>query len=329
MGRPVSLALLASALALSSCGGGHDASGPSAPRTSIAASGTVLVPWADLPATHPSIPSTRVPARPDPALAAAARRCRADDLVLHGDGNGAAAGTMVENLTFSLARGHTPCAVSGRPRLVARTVEGVTVPGHASTWATYRHRVLLTASSRALVQLVWPSACYARSGRASATLTYAGRAWVVSMGALSATCHFGPPDRPLGSVGITDLVPPVRHRAHRVTAYSHVRVRGPGPVTAHIDRPVSFRVTLTFPRDLALDPCPDFRLGASDGSGGTFGLNCAAVPYRDDRGRPYLPAGRPVSFEMRLDPVDALQKYWWRIVAPGSPPYAAGVVVLR
>jgi hypothetical protein len=130
-------------------------------------------------------------------------------------------------------------------------------------------------------------------------------------------------------VGVTSFLPPHRRPAHRVTAYNPVRVHGPGEITARIDRAITFEVTLTSPGDLALDPCPDYRLGASPGEGGTFGLNCAAVPYRDDRGRPYLPAGRPVTFEMRLDPVEAMQKYWWTIIAPGSPPYAAGVITLR
>jgi len=325
------------AVVLAACGGADSSPHAAADRSTAVTTtttGTVPgspgpVPWADLPPTHPRIASTRVPPRPDPAIAAAARSCRSDDLVLKALGNGAAAGTTIKNLRFSLASGHSPCAVSGRPTLVGHTVEGTLLPGHASRFtSTYRQPVLLTPTARAFAQLVWPSVCFAPSGQASADVTYAGHTWVVPMGPLSHSCNYGP-ERPLRSVGVTAFTPPAPVPARRVTAYDRVRTRWPGDITAHIDRPVTFEITLTSPTDLPLDPCPDYRIGSAPGDGGTFGLNCAAVPYRDDRGRPYLPAGRPVTFEMRLDAVEALQKYSWSIVAPGSPPDAAGVITLR
>jgi hypothetical protein len=334
--RTTTLVLALGALALAACGGAdsspHAADGPStASAVATTNRGTTRpVPWADLPATHPHLPSTLVPRRPDPSPAEAARPCRAGDLVMRDLGNGAAAGTMVKNLRFSLAPGHRPCAVSRRPRATLRTVEGATVPGLASGFtSTYHRPVLLTPTAGALAQLVWPSACFATAGQASVTLTYAGRTWTVPMGSLSDRCDFGA-DRPLRSIGVTHFVPPERVRARRVTSYTRVRTRGPGEITARIDRPVTFVVTLTSPRDLVLDPCPDYRLSASIGSGGRSGLNCSAVPYRDAESRPYLPAGQPVSFEMRIDPGGSpLQKYFWTIVGPGRMPYAAGVLTLR
>jgi hypothetical protein len=323
------------ALVLAACGDAD--SSPHAATTSGASTTTTTtvggtpgpVPWAYLPPTHPHITSTRVPPHPDPAQALATRPCRARDLVLKAFGNGAAMGTTIKNLRFSLAAARQPCAVSGRPTLSARTVEGTTLPGHLSNFtSTYHQPVLLTRTARAFVQMVWPSVCFAPSGYASADVSYAGRTWVIPIGPLSRTCDYGP-DRPLDYVGITAFTPPVPVPARRVTAYNPVRVHGPGEITARIDQPLIFEVTLTSPADLPLDPCPDYRLGASPGDGGTFGLNCAAIPYRDDEGRPYLPAGRPVTFEMHLDPVEALQKYWWTIIAPGSPPYVAGVITLR
>jgi hypothetical protein len=244
-------------------------------------------------------------------------------------GDGAAAGTMVKNLRFSLTPGHRPCAVSRRPEATLHTVEGDIVPGLASRFtSTYHRPVLLTPTANALAQLVWPSACFATSGQASVTLTYAGRTWTLPMGSVSDSCHYGA-DRPLRSIGVTHFVPPERVPGRRVTAYSRVRARGPGEITARIDRAVTFAVTLTSPQDVVLDPCPDYRLSSSSGSGSRFGLNCPAVPYRDGEGRPYLPAGQPVSFEMRIDPVESLQKYFWTIVGPGRTPYVAGVVTLR
>jgi hypothetical protein len=74
---------------------------------------------------------------------------------------------------------------------------------------------------------------------------------------------------------------------------------------------------------------PDYRIGAVPGDGGRYALNCAAVHYRDDEGRPYLPAHRPVRFEMRFEPVESTAKFYWNIVAPGSPPYVASQVRVR
>ena len=335
MRRTTTLVLALGALVLAACGGADSSPHAAAARTVTPATSPAggvrlaAVPWGDLPPTHPDIPSTRVPPRPDPAIAQAARPCRGSDLALKPLGTGAAAGTTVKNLRFSLATGSRPCAVSGRPTATLRTVEGHTVPGAPSAFTSrYSRPVLLTHRASALAQLVWPSACFAISGQAATTLTYAGRMWTVPTGAVSDTCDFGA-DRPLQSIGITRFFPPHAVRARRVTAYTRVRTRGRGDVSARLDRPVTFAVTLTAPTDLPLDPCPDYRLGASPGGGGRFGLNCVAVPYRDGLGRPYLPAGRPVRFELHLDPVEALQKYWWELIAPGRAPYAAGVITLR
>ncbi|WP_151081767.1 DUF4232 domain-containing protein [Nocardioides cynanchi] len=265
MRRTTTLVLAVGALTLAACGGAD--SSPHAAATTVAP-----VPWADLPPTHPHLASTRLAPRPDPARAAAARPCRAADLDLRDLGNGAAMGTTVKALRFSLADGHRPCSVSGRPGATLRMVEGDTLPGVPSTFTSrYSEPVLLTHRADALAQLVWPSACLAPSGRAAVTLTYARRAWAVPMGSISDTCDFGA-DRPLHSIGITRFFPPHVVRGRRETAYA---------------------------------------------------------PYRDARGRPHLPAGRPVGFELRLAPVEALQRYWWEIVAPGREPHAAGVITLR
>jgi hypothetical protein len=38
---------------------------------------------------------------------------------------------------------------------------------------------------------------------------------------------------------------------------------------------------------------------------------------------------QPHTFEMRVDPVEAMQKYWWSIVARVRRPDAAGIITLR
>jgi hypothetical protein len=91
--------------------------------------------------------------------------CGGADSSPHAAASGTTAVTSVDT-------DHAPCAVSGRPDLVAHIVEGLAVSGHASRFtSTYHRPVLLTPTARALVQLVWPSVCFATSGRASASVT--------------------------------------------------------------------------------------------------------------------------------------------------------------
>jgi hypothetical protein len=324
--------LLLGSLALLAGCGTHAAVRTTAPSMgSGAPDATTLVPWQPLPPTRPTIPFRLTPPSPDPVRAEHARRCRGADLQLHWRGAGAAAGTMIENVVLDLAAGHPPCAVSGRPGLVARTVEGATLPGSLRMW-TVRSRapVLLTPRQHALVQLTWPSACYdLHGGGSSFTLGYAGAGWTSPVRHLSDVCHFEP-DRRLRSIGVSRFVPLHLRPAHRSTSYDGVHVRGPHRLVARPDQPIDFVVTLVARRDVVLDPCPDYRLGASPGPGKRYALNCAAVPWRDALGRPYLPARRPVRFAMHLGATDGtVQKFWWGIVAPGSPPYLGGIVTIR
>jgi hypothetical protein len=327
MVRPATI-LLGSLLLLSGCG--THATAPSATPSTNPSPNTV-VPWRALPATRPVIPSRLIPPRPDPALAEQARRCRGSDVVFRWKGAGAAAGTMVQNVDVDLAPGHAPCAVSGRPSAVAHTVEGTAIPGHLQMFTVRSHApVLLNRNRQALVQLTWPSACFSEhGGDASFTLGYGGRTWTQPVRDLSDTCHVGPPDRPLRTIGVSRFVPLHLRPARRASAYDGVRAQGPAQLVARADRPIDFVVTLVARRDVVLDPCPDYRLGVSPDRGQELALNCAAVPWRDTLGRPYLPAGRPVRFAMHVGATDGtVQKYWWGIVAPGSPPVLGGAVRL-
>jgi hypothetical protein len=242
---------------------------------------------------------------------------------------------MIQNVLVDLAATHPRCAVFGRPALVARTIEGTTLPGSLSMWTAHsRGPVLLTRRQHALVQLTWPSACASfrksdlgRTG--SFTLSYADRTWTHPVPDLSDTCHFGP-DRPLGSIGVSRFVPLHFHPARRVSAYNSVRLQARQQLIARGGRPIDFVVTLTARHDLELDPCPDYQLGASPGSDQKYALNCAAVPWLDARGEPYLPAGRPVRFAMHIGGIDSrVAKLWWGIVAPGAPPSYVAVVTTR
>src|SRR5262249_13960410 len=160
-----------------------------------------------------------------------------------------------------LAPGHSPCSVSGRPRLVARSVEGVTIPGRLWEWELhYRGPVLLSRHQEAEVQLTWPSACFDRHGssEASFTLTYAGQAWVHRLGLLSDRCHFGGPPRPLGTIGVSRFFPPDFRAPRRVSAYTGVRAHAPRHLRLHDGQPLDFVIRLVARHDVVLDPCPDY-----------------------------------------------------------------------
>jgi hypothetical protein len=324
------LILLGVAALLAGCGA-HPAPPSATPTDRRTPDRAAVVPWAALPPTRPSIPFRVVPARPDSAIAARARHCTAADLALHWPGPGGAAGTMIDNVEVDLAPGHPPCAVAGVPTLTAWTVEGATIPGRITASTVHaRGPVLLTPRRHALVQLSWPSACFSdHPGSSSLSLGYAGRTWTRAVPDLSDVCHFEP-DRRLQSVDVSRFVPAHVRPARRVSAYDDVRLHARRRLTARPGRPIDFVVTLVARRRVVLGPCPDYQLGASPGRGSRFALNCADVPWRDAAGTPYLPAGRPVRFAMHLAGLyGSEQKLWWRIVAPGSPPFLAGVVRIR
>jgi hypothetical protein len=113
---------------------------------------------------------------------------------------------------------------------------------------------------------------------------------------------------------------PVRwHEGTVATPYAALEVGGNLDLTAAPGETMRFTVTLTSPTDLPLDPCPDYRIVqvADDGPHEeAYALNCAAVPFRDDRGRPYLPAGTPVRFDMRttvVGPGGSTEKLSWTL----------------
>lgn len=108
-------------------------------------------------------------------------------------------------------------------------------------------------------------------------------------------------------------------------------------VAADLDREVragstiTFTVYLTAPEATPLDPCPDYQIAVGAEGGPRRSLNCAAVPYLDAAGVPYLPANEPVAFEMRLRVPDLRgeQKILWVVDGPQSLPGAHGVLTIR
>ena len=108
------------------------------------------------------------------------------------------------------------------------------------------------------------------------------------------------------------------------------RVSAVGAITGRA-RPgdvLVFDAVLESSTDLPLDPCPDYNIAFGRDSWKTWQLYCAAVPYRDGRGRPYLPAFTDVRFETRVTVPDepGTQKVLWTQDGPQQMPGFYGLV---
>lgn len=94
-----------------------------------------------------------------------------------------------------------------------------------------------------------------------------------------------------------------------------------------------FEVTLTSPTRVALSPCPDYEIrqqnSFDDFLTEHYALNCAAVPFKDDDGTPYLPAGRPVTFAMETFAPSFSAPLTWRLVTGGAPDVAEGRIAVK
>jgi hypothetical protein len=301
------------------------------------------VPWAALPPTHPHLPVTRRPASPDPRPAEHAPRCRIGQLSTRAR-IGGAGGTMYDNIHLRLAHGR-PCAVSGIPAVTVHTVDGATVPGTAENFGTsYRHPVLVTATTPALLQIAWPSACFDPHDDMTAPGT--GSLRIVLPGDdrtsftqrhlhVASRCRFEP-TRPLGSVGVGRFAPAHLRAARVHSAYAGVAARmRPTRLHGTPGRPVDFTVTLRSRREVVLEPCPDYTVtmvGLRMTRDEHWALNCALVPHRNADGPSFLPAGVPVTFAMRVTvpPVTA-QKFIWTLDLPGPDDYVGtfGTLTVR
>jgi hypothetical protein len=133
-----------------------------------------------------------------------------------------------------------------------------------------------------------------------------------------------PPSDRHGSPVVVGSFAPQRWRTARVVSpYAGVDAVLRRTARARPGHPLDFQVVLTARRDVVLDPCPDFTIEQYRGDGpgrsseDRYALNCAAVPTRDARGRPYLLAGKPVRFAMHVDllAADAV-KFLWTLDVP-------------
>ena len=287
--------------------GDHRALPPTAPSASASASlAAGVVPWQALPATDPSLPATTVPASPDPADAEGVRPCATGDLRARIGRTGAAMGTASREVVLTLV-GSDPCRLSGFPTVEALSDGNrLALPIREDEWFGTPWRdgdpVKVAPEHPAAFMVAWSvSHSCPVVDNDSLRITLPGIATPFTVpGFGTSTCE-------QGESGAAPLLPGSIHPAHvkpgRVASpYNGVRASGDLPTTAQPGAPVDFTVTLTSRHDLTLDPCPDYSI-ITNGSTQRYALNCAAVPHRDAQGRPYLPAGVPVTFAMRGAPL--------------------------
>lgn len=313
--------------------GGDDQPAPPAATspTPPSAEPAVVVPWEPLPATHPDIPGIESPTADE---VAAARACWITDLAVVGRSVEGAAGTTYLTVEVGLAlerRGDEPCRLSGYPDVTLLDGEEAIDVQVREDESVGSEPVLVTEDHPALVTIGWSpghfcpvvhnDVVHLRLGRIPQAAEPVPLA-VAGFG--RTTCNPGEEDNP-PVVGVLPAEPSY-YTGRARSPYEQVAVTGDvgdGQLTGD----VTFTVTLTSAVDMLLEPCPDYAafLGPR-GFGG--GLNCAAVPYRDDHDRPYLPADTPVAFEMRThgypgSPVAV--ELMWSLDVPGSPSFTADV----
>ena len=126
--------------------------------------------------------------------------------------------------------------------------------------------------------------------------------------------------------------PDVRHREHGrvVTPFDRVSATGAISGTFRPGDVVRFTAVLESSTRLVLDPCPDFNIAFGKHFWHTWQLNCAAVPFRDGAGRPFLPAFRNVRFamEVTVPPGHGEQKVLWTLDGPQQMPGFYGLVTV-
>ena len=137
-------------------------------------------------------------------------------------------------------------------------------------------------------------------------------------------------DLPAGHPHVRTTLAPqgTQKRGQVVTPFDQVSAVGAITGRAAPGDVIVFDAVLESSTDLPLDPCPDYNIAFGRGSWNTWQLNCSAVPYRDDRGRPYLPAFTNVRFEMHVTVPDepGQQKVLWTLNGPQRLPGFYGLV---
>ena len=313
--RLPALAALATAVVFAGVwflGGRHsETPSPATPPTA-----NEVVPWAALPTTDPVLPTTR--GGPSAQEIAAARPCAAGDLTVLRRDLEPAMGTAY--LTVQLALdGPTPCRIEGYSEVFLLDPTGAVLDVEVEPdVATGPQPVLVTPTEPAAVVVTWsPSHYCGQLDNPRIRIGIPDNAGEVTVDGFGpTTCNPGegrPAPRVLPLQPAYDQSP--------TSPYEHVTVTGDLDLAVGVGADIDFEVTLTSPVDLPLVPCPDYEILVGPRLD-AHALNCSAVPHTDGVGRPYLPAGVPVTFAMHADgiePAMVVTKFLWTLTAPGHP----------
>jgi hypothetical protein len=267
---------------------------------------STLVAWQPLPATHPVIPTRTVaPPSPDPTHAATLPACTTADLIVSTSTDGAA-GTRFIVLEF---RADTPCRIAGYPSVTPMGHQGDTLPVPVEQEpARYGGRAVeVSRAAVASMMLGWSSNwCATAVDVAVLRLGLPGGGGEFTIAGFGPSQCYGEPGSGTKSpIRVQDFQPQQQNDPRVLTAFEGTSATVHIVEDASAGRPLRFSLVLTAPpdRDVPLTPCPDYsiRFGHEDNlTAVEYALNCAAVPHRDRDGKPYLPAGVPVTFEMQV-----------------------------
>ena len=308
------VAVVAMVLAIAWAAG--DRSNDQGLRDPATAAGAV-VPWAALPTTDPVLPT--IDGGPSAQEIKAARPCEAGDLTMLRRALEPAMGTAY--LTVQLAlEGPTPCRVEGYPDVFLLDPEGAVLDIEVTLdTGSAPEPVLVTPTEPAAVVVSWSPSHYCSSvDNARIRIGIPDNAGEVTVDGFGPTTCNPDEGRPAPRVR---PVQPAYADDGPTSPYEQVTATGDLDLSVAVGAPIDFEITLTSPVDLPLDPCPDYEILVAPRVD-YHGLNCAAVPYVDDEGRPYLPAGVPVTFAMHAPAFDTsvfITKFAWVLTAPGHP----------
>jgi hypothetical protein len=189
-------------------------------------------------------------------------------------------------------------------------------------FAVYHGPVLVTKHAPAVLALSWTSLwCTTPVGNDTlrAVLPGGGSLSFAGFGR-SPFCN-GTPGAGPTPIMMQPFAPQRRRAAVTRSVFHSVRETWDAPRTAAAaSETLHFSVTLRSKQKLVLDPCPDYTVavfGAHQPGSQTFALNCSAVPFKDSRGRAYLPAGIPVRFAMEAQVGEpGVAKFLWELKTP-------------
>jgi hypothetical protein len=217
-----------------------------------------------------------------------------------------------------------------------RTGRALPVPSQRETSSgQYDHPVAVAGDAAATLRLGWPSAwCAAEINIAKLRVGLPdGGGTVTTEGFGPSACYATSGSGGKAPITVGVFTPQDFTPERLVTAFDGVSARAIVPESVVAGERLRFAVELTAPtgRDVPLDTCPDYKVLMASANGSTeasYALNCAAVPYRDAAGHPYLPARTPMRFDMQAEAprmAVAAAKLVWQLDI--SDPVVAGATV--